>query len=160
MGKILKIINEFISDKYNLDKITNLSIKKSYLLNPYLQSNPYIKALTKILFPEESSEKDNPKENKENLFYHKIITSLIKQIFIYNEAAKIIKINKNFFDILKKGQIPEYIKHNIDYGSILEQFDPFPFFGNITKFINFKLNLTIKEKIKPTMVNGFQLQEM
>ena len=144
INEIIKSINQYFSNKINLDEIKNLSIKKSYLKNPFLQSNHYIKTLTEILFPEESQ------ENKENTFLQKMITSIIKQIFIYDESTEIIKVNQDLFTILKTGQIPESFKHNIDYDSILDQFDPFPYFDNITKFLNFKLNLTIKERIDPT----------
>ena len=52
--------------------------------------------------------------------------------------------------MLKTGNIPSDFKYNIDYENILEQIDPGPIFNNITKYLNFKLNLTIRETIKST----------
>ena len=150
INQIIQSINKFLPNKLNLNDIKNLSMKKSYLTNPILQNNPYIKSLTKILFPEESKEKIESKENKQNNFFQKIITSIINQLFIYNETTQIININKDLLDIIKTGKIPQNFKYNINYENILNQNEPFPFFDNITKYLNFKLNLTIKEIISPT----------
>ena len=142
--KLLQNINKYLPIKSNFSELGKLSIKKSYLTNPLLRNSPYIKTITKILFPEEFN------EEKEEDFVQNIINSVIRQVFIYNKTTDLIYINKNILKMLETGNIPSYFKYNIDYESIIQQIDPSPFINNITKFLNFKLNLTIKEKIKST----------
>ena len=142
--KLLQNINKYLPNKSNISELGKLSIKKSYLTNPLLMNSPYIKSITKILFPEEFN------EEREEDFVQNIINSIIRQVFIYNKTTDLIYINKNILKMLETGNIPSYFKYNIDYESIMQQIDPSPFINNITKFLNFKLNLTIKEKIKST----------
>ena len=147
INNFLEKINQNLPDNINLNELDNLSIKKSHLMNPLLKNIPYIKTLTKILFPEEFFENDN---KKENIFIHKIIYPIIRQVFIYNKTTDLISLDKNILSMLKTGNIPSDFKYNIDYENILEQIDPGPIFNNITKYLNFKLNLTIRETIKST----------
>ena len=155
ISNVLQNMNKFLPFSINMSELENLSIKKSHLTNPLLQQAPYIKTLTKILFPEEYSEKNTQKtsktkEKKEDIFAQNVINSIIRQVFIYNETTDLIYIDKDILNMLKTGNIPPYFKYDIDYDSILEQIDPGPIFDNITKFLNFKLNLTIREKVKST----------
>ena len=156
INNILQSINQYLPNKLNFSALENLYIVKSHLTNPLLRQSPYIKALIEILFPEElankNKEQKKSKENltKEDIFIKNIISPIIKQIFIYNETTDYIYINKNILRMLKTGDIPPYFKYNIDYESILEKIDPGPIFDNITQFINFKLNLTIRETVKST----------
>ena len=155
INKVLKNINQYLPFKLNLSQLGNISIKKSHLTNPILRQSPYIKILTEILFPEEYSKNNtqkklNPKEKTENIIRQNIINSIIRQVFIYNKTTDLIYINQNISSMLKTGKIPLSFNYNIDYQSILDQIDPGPIFDNITKFLNFKLNLTIRETIKAT----------
>ena len=155
INTVLQNMNKFLPFSINMSELENLSIKKSHLTNPLLQQAPYIKTLTKILFPEEYSQENTQKNSKtkakkEDIFAQNIINSIFRQVFIYNETTDLIYIDKDILNMLKTGNIPPYFKYDIDYDSILEQIDPGPIFDNITKFLNFKLNLTIREKVKST----------
>ena len=155
INTVLQNMNKFLPFSINMSELENLSIKKSHLTNPLLQQGPYIKTLTKILFPEEYSQENTQKNSKtkakkEDIFAQNIINSIFRQVFIYNETTDLIYIDKDILNMLKTGNIPPYFKYDIDYDSILEQIDPGPIFDNITKFLNFKLNLTIREKVKST----------
>ena len=155
INKILKNINQFIPGKLNFSELGKFSIKKSHLTNPLLRQSPYIKALTNILFPEEFKEENTQKKLKQNqknedIIAQKIINSIIRQVFIYNKTTDLISINKNIINILKTGEVPLSFNYDIDYQSILDQIDPGQIFDNLTQFLNFKLNLTIRETIKST----------
>ena len=155
INKIIKNINQILPYKFNISDLVNFSIKKSHLTNPILRQSPYIKSLTNILFPEEFKENKNqkkskPNQKKEDIIAQNIINSIIRQVFIYNKTTDLIHINQNIINMLKTGKVPLSFNYDIDYESILNQIDPSSIFDNITQFINFKLNLTIRETIKST----------
>ena len=153
MKKIINNINQYLPGNLNINELGNLTIKKSYLKNPLLSQLPYIKILNKILFPEEYGQNTNQKNNKKNkndILIENIFNSLIRQLFIYNKTTDLIYLNKNILSTISSGNIPSYLINTLDYELILQQFDPSQIFDYLAKYLNFRLNLTIRAKIEST----------
>jgi len=150
LNKFILNLNQFLPNELNLTDLKNISIKKSYLTNPLLNQSPHIQTLTKILFPNEYQEKSNKTLKKEDIMIQYYISPIIKQLFIYDNATELIYLNKDTLDIIQKGNLPLDYMNNINYENIIDQIDPSPIFDKLTKYLNFQLNLTIREKIKST----------
>jgi hypothetical protein len=59
-------------------------------------------------------------------------------------------MKKSYMNILNDEELFNDFMENINYENILDQIDPGPIFDNVTRFLNFKLDLTIRDKIKST----------
>ena len=143
-------LNQFLPNELNLTDLKNISIKKSYLTNPLLKQSPHIQTLTKILFPNEYQETSNKTLKDEEIMIQNFISPIIKRLFIYDNTTELIYLNKDTLDIIQKGDIPLDFTNNINYENIINQVDPSPVIDKLTKYLNFQLNLTIRDKIKST----------
>jgi hypothetical protein len=112
-------------------------------MNSFLKDEPFIKELFNNLF-------QNNSENlcEINSIDKFILNSIINKLFIYNEKTDLIILDKNKFDYLSSDDL----LNNINIEDIFGQFsqDPIPTLENITEFLNFQLNLTVREQIKAT----------
>ena len=150
LNKFILNLNQFLPNELNLDDLKNISIKKSYLTNPLSKQSPQIQILTKILFPNEYQENSNKTLDEKDMFIQSLLSPIIRQLFIYDEKTELIYLNKDILEIIQEGNIPADFMNNINYENILDQIDPGPIFDNVTRFLNFKLDLTIRDKIKST----------
>ena len=141
--KLLNILNKYFSNNNGDNDSTLYSIEKSYLMNSFLKDEPFIKELFNNLF-------QNNSENlcEKNSIDKFILNSIINKLFIYNEKTDLIILDKNKFDYLSSDDL----LNNINIEDIFGQFsqDPIPTLENITEFLNFQLNLTVREQIKAT----------
>ena len=142
---LIKIINKYISDNSTFSDLSSISFKKSYLMNSFINEQPFNKNILNALFPN-----DNDKNDSEQKLENIIFKSIINQIFKYNETSDLIMLDKNAFNYLSSGYLMNFIPNYLDFGKVLQQFDPDTILDNITQFLNFKLNLTVKEKVKGT----------
>ena len=147
--KVMDIIYNYtiFSDILNINDLSSFSVNKSYLMNSNIKDDPYIKKILNILFPNDI--KLNKDEINGNIFDNIIIKSIIKHLFYYNETTDLITLNKNLLDYISSGNLKNFLTKEINIAEILFQQPPFDF-DNITQFLNFELNLTIKEKVKGT----------
>ena len=149
--KLLVLINKYFSENIDQNDLSTFSINKNYLMNSFIKDEPFIKDILHILFPNDDElNQYEENENEKNPFKKIIITSLIKQIFKYNETSNLITLNINDLINLSSGNLIDKIVNNMGYKKIFEQFNEDSIIDNITKLLNFKLNLTVKEKIKAT----------
>ena len=132
----------------NINDLSSFSIKKSYLMNSFINDEPHIKKVLNILFPNDNKINENENEIKnDNIFDNIIINTIIKQLLHYNETTDLITLDKNILNYIFSGDLLNFIKKDIN---IEELFQPSIDIDNITDFLNFELNLTVKEKINGT----------
>ena len=156
--ELQKIIEKYFTDNNYIGKndLSYFLIKKEYLLNSYIKDDPYIKKILNILFPNEIELNLNKLEpNKTNIFGiidNKIFNAMIKQIFTYNKTSDLIILDRYSLNNLSSGNLINNFIKDINYKKIFQQFNddpPIPL-DNITQFLNFQLNLTVREKVKNT----------
>ena len=157
---INKVINENINLLVNLANLYfNTSINLKDLSSFYIKKKD-LKKLTS-LFEFDMSDLYNlinlnqiyPKFNLNSNLFKYITNLIINQTFIYNETTDIIKFNRHVLNFSPTGQIKNYFKYNIDFNKIIKEYNGEEsnlFFDKIFQLINFKINLTVKEKIKPS----------
>ena len=157
---INKVINENINLLINISNLYfNTSISLKDLSSFYIKKNDLKKLLS--LFGFDMSDLYNlinlnqidPKFNLNSNLFKYISNLIINQTFAYNETTDIIKFNKNILNLSPTGQIKDYFKYNIDFNKILNEYNGEEsnlFFDRIFQLINFKIDLIVKEKIKPS----------
>ena len=144
----IKVINGLLPTPIKMEDLPSFKFNRSYLKDPLIKDVIYIKEFNKILFPEEYEEnkgKEENKFNKKQTFLKKLAYSLIRKIFYYEKKTDLIYIDKKAINTFYKGNLTDFIEENINFNEMLEEE---LIFDNITKFINIKLNLKIKNKIK------------
>ena len=153
INKLLKLINEYFPNNINLNDLSSFSVKKSELKNLMdLIVDENVKSIFGNMISNFTNMNNSRISSNINLIKN-ITNSLLKQTFTYNETTDLIEFNKTLLSISPKGNITNYIKYNLDYHKILEQYNKEssdPIFDEAFKFSNFKINLTVREKIKPT----------
>ena len=142
---LMKILQKANSDNSVMNDLSFISFKKNYLDNSFIKDESFVKKIINILFQKENEE-NKSQQKLENI----ILKSIISQIISYNETSDLISLDKNAFNYLSSGYLMSYILNYIDFEHKLNQFDPDTILDNITQFLNFKLNLTVKEKVKGT----------
>jgi len=157
---INKVINENIDILLNLSNLFfNTSLNLKDLSSFYIKKNDLKKLLSAMEFDISDFYKlinlnqMYPKLNLNKNLFKYIFNLIINQTFIYNETTDIIKINKNILNLTPTGHIKNYFKYNIDFNKILKEYNGEEtnlFFDKIFQIINFKIDLTVKEKVKPT----------
>ena len=150
LKKFLQNLNSSLPEELNFTDIKNISIKKSYLTSPILMRSSYIKILSKILFQDEYLDTSYKISEEEDIFIQDFISPIIRQLFIYDEKTDLVYLNQDTLNIIQTGYIPPDFKYDINYEDILDQFDPGSIIDNITKFLNFKLDLKIRDTVKST----------
>ena len=154
INQLLQILNEYYPNSINFKDLSSFSMKKSELINlkNLALTNPNISSLYNNIISNFTN--NNISRIKTNTNSLSILTNFIlNETFIYNETTDIIQLNKKILNLSPKCNISNYIKYNIDYYNIFNQYKgeiSEPFFEQIFQFSNFKLNLTVKAKIKPS----------
>ena len=150
--KLLNIINKYFSNNNGENDASVFSIKKSYLMNSFLNDEPYIKELLNILsknFGQNNNDDDfNNNEYEKSSMDKIIMNAIVKQIFTYNEKTDLITLDQNIFNFLSSDNLLNSININLD--NIFDQFSQLPTLDNLTQFLNFELNLTVREQVKAT----------
>ena len=132
--------NNFINDvtliKKIIDEISNNE-------NIYQNLNKLINIIDKYII-------DKTKLNELFNFLKKgnLLDSISKK-YPYINFFNLLK-NKEILNILSKRNITNYLKNDINYFNLLKGILRDSIFDNITQFLNFKLNLTVKDKVKAT----------
>ena len=156
--ELKKNIEKYFSDNSYIGKndLSYFLIKKNYLLNSEIKEDPYINKILNILFPNEVEIDLNQFQSNKNIIFDiindKIFKMMIKQIFTYNKTSDLIILDRNSLNNLSSENLFNYFIKDINYNNIFQQFNddpPFPL-DNITKFLNFQLNLTVRQKVKNT----------
>ena len=155
---INRVINENINLLVTLGNLYfNTSINLKDLSSFYIKKKD-LKKLTSLfgisdLYNLINLNQIYPKFNLNSNLLKYISNLIINQTFIYNETTDIIKFNKDVLNFSPTGKIKNYFKYNIDFNKILKEYNGEEsnlFFDRIFQLINFKINLTVKEKIKPS----------
>ena len=157
---INKIINENINLLINLSNLYfNTSINLKDLSSFYIKKND-LKKISSLfefnmsdLYNDINLNQIYQKYNLNSNLFKYIFNLIINQTFIYNETTDIINFNKDVLNLSPKSQFKNYFKYNIDFSKILKENNGEQsniFFDSIFQFINFKIDLTVKEKIKPS----------
>jgi len=154
INKLIQILNELYPNSFNLKELSSFSMKKSDLINlkNLALTIPQISSLYNNIISNFTNQNISKIKFKQN-FLTNITNLILNETFVYNETTDIIKFNKKILNLSQKGNITNYIKYNLDYHKILNQYKgemSEPFFDQIFQFSNFKLNLTVKAKIKPS----------
>ena len=148
--KITKTNNTYFSyNNYiniNISDLSSFSVKKSFLMNSFIKDEPHIKKILNILFPNDRNINENEFKNG-NIFDNIIMDTIIKQLFHYNETTDLITLDKSILNYISTGDLINFIKKQF-YSEKL--FQPPIDFDNITQFLNFELNLTVREKVNGT----------
>ena len=153
INNLIEIINEYYPNIFDLKDLSSFSMKKTDLINlkNLALTNPQISSVYNNIVSNFTNQNNSRIKINAN-FLNNITNILLKETFIYNETTDIIQFNKNILNLSPNGNKSNYIKYNLDYHNILNQYKgeiSEPFFDQIFQFSNFKLNLTVKAKIKP-----------
>ena len=146
---LLNLSNLYFNTSINLKDLSSFNIKKSDLNKLSSLIKFGISDLYNILSLNQNFTNFNLNSN----LFKNIFNIIINQTFIYNETTDIITFNKNILNLSPKGQITNYFKYNIDFYRIIKEYNGEEinvFIDRIFQFINFEINLTVKEKIKPS----------
>ena len=154
INKLLQIINEYYPNTFDLKDLSSFSMKKTDLINlkNLALTIPQISSVYNNIISNFTNQNNSRLKTNTN-FLTNITNLILKQTFIYNETTDIIQFNKNILNLSSKENKTNYIKYNLDYHNILNQYKgeiSEAFFEQIFQFSNFKLNLTVKEKISPS----------
>lgn len=154
INKLFEVLNEYYPNKFDLKDLSSFSMKKSDLNNLKILalSNPEISSIYNNIVSNFTNLNNSRTKTSKN-FLSNITNLLLKETFIYNETTDIIQLNKKILNLSPKGNVSNYVKYNIDYYKILNQYEgeiSESFFDQIFQFSNFKLNLTVKAEIKPS----------
>ena len=143
INELMILIDKYFPDLPKIKDLSSFSIKKCDLINLISQHTDTIKVLLNVLFQNNNiinSELVNNILKNELLFDILLNNPITSQYIIYNQTSDLIFINKT---TLNKLFSMNFINYNNEFSqdSIID---------NITQFLNFQLNLTVKERIKST----------
>ena len=145
INKSVKFFNEIFPNKINYKNLTNFVIKKKDLML-LVKDIPYSQDLLNTFFTNDDNLKKTKLSN-ENAFKN-IINLLLKKIIIYNKKYDLIYFNRTLIKELSSGNLTKFIEDNIDYDSLFNEDNIIS--DNITQYLNIKLNLTVRGKVKST----------
>ena len=123
INKLLQIINEYYPNTFDLKDLSSFSMKKTDLINlkNLALTIPQISSVYNNIISNFTNQNNSRLKTNTN-FLTNITNLILKQTFIYNETTDIIQFNKNILNLSSKENKTNYIKYNLDYHNILNQY--------------------------------------